>query len=414
MSPRSNIFHTAPEGAKAMMAAEKAVQESGLEHSLLELVRLRASQINGCAFCIAMHVKEAVAGGEDPLRLNLLNAWRESSRFTKRERAALNWAESLTRVAKTHAPDADYALLESEFTEREIGTLTLVIATINAWNRIQIGLRAPDSVGEAATAAACAAAGRGPPVLPSPAGGPRHFKESAFMLDVVSAPVSLETSVAHDLRNLLQTASAAIRIIERGTSGRSPHVEDALIGARASIEKASDLARRTFERGVRNQVSAPAVDVSNCLKNVASILKYAIPPSIDLAIESDRGLRLATCDELGLQSALLNLAFNAVEAAVGEGRVTLRARAGDDPSMIAISVEDDGIGMTEATMARAFDPFFTTKCEGLGGVGLATVEQFVTSAGGRIAIESELGSGTTIVMLLPAAPALNGSAGEAR
>jgi AhpD family alkylhydroperoxidase len=149
-----NIFQVAPEGAKAMMALEAAIEQSGLEHGLLELVRLRASQINRCGFCIHMHVKDALKHGEAGMRIAMLDGWRDSPLFTDRERAALNWTESLTRVAKTHAPDEDYALLASQFSETEIAWLSLLIGSINVWNRVQIGLRAIHPVDEPAAAAA--------------------------------------------------------------------------------------------------------------------------------------------------------------------------------------------------------------------------------------------------------------------
>lgn len=142
MTPRMNFFQTAPEGAKAMMAVETVIEQSGIEHGLLELVRLRASQINGCAFCIHMHVKDALKHGEDGLRLALLDGWRDSPLFSDRERAALAWTESLTRVAKTRAPDEVFETLRSQFDDREIAYLTLAIGAINLWNRVQIGLRA--------------------------------------------------------------------------------------------------------------------------------------------------------------------------------------------------------------------------------------------------------------------------------
>ncbi|MDR6288385.1 AhpD family alkylhydroperoxidase [Inquilinus ginsengisoli] len=142
MTPRLNIFQVAPEGTKAMMAVGTAVENSGLEHSLIQLVKLRASQINGCAFCIHMHATDAVKHGESPMRIHLLDAWRESPVFTDRERAALAWTESLTKVAETGAPDADYAVLKGRFGDTEIGNLTLLIGTINLWNRVQVGLRA--------------------------------------------------------------------------------------------------------------------------------------------------------------------------------------------------------------------------------------------------------------------------------
>ncbi|MGL4966631.1 MAG: carboxymuconolactone decarboxylase family protein [Inquilinus sp.] len=142
MTPRLNIFQAAPEGAKAMLAVEAAIGKSGLDHGLIELVKLRASQINGCAFCIHMHATDAVKLGESDMRLHLLSAWRESPVFTDRERAALNWTESLTKIAETGAPDADYALLKTHFNDAEIGHLTLLIGAINLWNRVQVGLRA--------------------------------------------------------------------------------------------------------------------------------------------------------------------------------------------------------------------------------------------------------------------------------
>jgi AhpD family alkylhydroperoxidase len=148
MKPRMNIFQTAPDGTKAMVAVETAIEKSGLEYGLIELVRLRASQINGCAFCINMHVDAALKHGESNKRLHLLDAWRESPLYTNRERAALNWTESLTRIAKTGAPDEDYELLKRHFNETEIAHLTLLTGAINLWNRVQIGLRAVHPVEE--------------------------------------------------------------------------------------------------------------------------------------------------------------------------------------------------------------------------------------------------------------------------
>lgn len=154
MTPRMNIFQVAPEGTKAMIGVEAAIEKSGLEHSLLELVKLRASQINGCAFCIDMHVKDAIKNGESHQRIHLLDGWRDSPAFTDRERAALNWAEVVTRIGKTHAPDADYAMLQAHFSETEIAWLTLSIGAINLWNRVQISLRAIHPVEAPAAAAA--------------------------------------------------------------------------------------------------------------------------------------------------------------------------------------------------------------------------------------------------------------------
>lgn len=143
MTPRLQApFKAAPDGMKAMFALEASVRASGLEHSLLELVKLRASQINGCAFCIHMHATDARSEGETEMRIYMLNAWRESPLYSERERAALAWTEALTLVASTGAPDEDYARLAAVFTEIEQVNLTLAIGAINVWNRLQVGFRA--------------------------------------------------------------------------------------------------------------------------------------------------------------------------------------------------------------------------------------------------------------------------------
>ncbi|MDE2240593.1 MAG: carboxymuconolactone decarboxylase family protein [Rhodospirillales bacterium] len=141
MESRIDYFAAAPEVMKAMLALEKAVVTSGLEKSLIELVKTRASQINGCAFCIDMHTRDAMKGGETVTRLLLLDAWREAPFYSPRERAALAWTEALTLISETHAPDEDWTALKLEFTEAEIVKLSLLIATINAWNRLAIGFR---------------------------------------------------------------------------------------------------------------------------------------------------------------------------------------------------------------------------------------------------------------------------------
>jgi len=141
MTTRLNPYAIAPEGVKKMIELEDLLRASGLEYSLYELVKMRASQINGCAFCLHMHSKDARAAGETEERLYLLSAWRESSLYTPRERAALAWTEALTLVAQTGAPDADYDGLKPHFTEVEIVNLTLLIGLINSWNRMAVGLR---------------------------------------------------------------------------------------------------------------------------------------------------------------------------------------------------------------------------------------------------------------------------------
>ena len=151
-----NVYKDFPAAYQALSALEQACANGPLDHALFELVKLRASQINGCAFCIEMHTREALQAGETAARLFLLDAWAETPHYTPRERAALAWTEALTLVAATHAPDADYAGLLPHFTEEEIVKLSLLIATINAWNRLAIGFRAVP--GQAAAKAAPAAA----------------------------------------------------------------------------------------------------------------------------------------------------------------------------------------------------------------------------------------------------------------
>lgn len=141
MQARMDYFKVAPDLMQGMVQMEQTVKNAGLEPSLYELVKTRASQINGCAYCLHMHTTDARADGESEMRLYLLDAWRESSLYTPRERAALAWTESLTLVSQTRAPDADYEMLTAEFSEREIVALTLLITTINSWNRVAIGFR---------------------------------------------------------------------------------------------------------------------------------------------------------------------------------------------------------------------------------------------------------------------------------
>jgi AhpD family alkylhydroperoxidase len=153
MKPRMNFYQAAPDTIKALVAVEDQIKASGLELSLIELVKTRASQINGCAFCINMHTADARKNGETEQRLYLLNAWRESPLYTDRERAALAWTEALTLIAETHAPDADYEAMRTQFSEAEAVNLTTLIGAINAWNRIAIGFRAIHPVKAKAAAA---------------------------------------------------------------------------------------------------------------------------------------------------------------------------------------------------------------------------------------------------------------------
>ena len=141
MDKRIDPYTSSKEAMEAMLSLEKSVSRLGLEPSLLELVKLRASQINGCAYCVDLHTREAREAGETERRLYAVSVWRETPFFTERERAALAWTEALTLVAATHAPDADYAALAAHFNKKEMTDLTLAIVAINGWNRIAVGFR---------------------------------------------------------------------------------------------------------------------------------------------------------------------------------------------------------------------------------------------------------------------------------
>jgi AhpD family alkylhydroperoxidase len=138
MEPRLNPYKASPKGYQAMAALEHFVMSSGLERPLLELVKMRASQINGCAYCLDMHSKDARALGETEQRLYLLNAWREAPFYTARERAALEWTEAVTLIAGNHVSDDLYERVAKQFSPEELANLTLAIATINSWNRLSI------------------------------------------------------------------------------------------------------------------------------------------------------------------------------------------------------------------------------------------------------------------------------------
>jgi AhpD family alkylhydroperoxidase len=142
MEPRLNFDKAAPEGMTAMRALEHYInQSSGLEPSLRELFKIRASQINGCAYCIDMHTKDARAAGETEQRLYALNAWRETPFFSERERAALEWTEAITLITGGHVPDDVFFSVRQYFGEEELVNLTLAIVAINGWNRLAIAFR---------------------------------------------------------------------------------------------------------------------------------------------------------------------------------------------------------------------------------------------------------------------------------
>ena len=142
METRLDPRKAAPEVYRAMLALESAVKATGLESNLLDLIKLRASQINGCAFCIDMHSKDLRAEGESEERLYLLDAWRETPFYTDRERAALAWTEAVTLIAHGHVPDEVYEQARQHFSDDELTKLTLAVVAINGWNRFGIAFRA--------------------------------------------------------------------------------------------------------------------------------------------------------------------------------------------------------------------------------------------------------------------------------
>jgi AhpD family alkylhydroperoxidase len=141
MKQRLNPLTASPDGYKALNAVETYLQNCELDHKLIALVKTRVSQINGCAYCLHMHPQEARKLGESEARLYLLDAWHESNLYTERERAALGWAESLTHIATSRAPDDVFDAARRQFSEKELTDLSIAIAMINAWNRLAIGSR---------------------------------------------------------------------------------------------------------------------------------------------------------------------------------------------------------------------------------------------------------------------------------
>ena len=141
MEQRLDFYKASPDAMKALIALEVAVGKLGLEPALLDLIKLRASQINGCAFCVDLHSSDLRKKGESERRLYAVAVWRETPFFTPRERAALAWTEAVTEIATSRAPDADYAALSDHFSEAERVNLTLAIGVINSWNRLSVGFR---------------------------------------------------------------------------------------------------------------------------------------------------------------------------------------------------------------------------------------------------------------------------------
>ncbi len=141
MKPRIDFYRLSPDGYKAMLGLEHYLSNSKVERKLLHLIKLRVSQMNGCAFCLDMHWKDLQVEGESEQRMYSLDAWRETPYYTDRERAALAWAEAVTNITDGHAPDELFEEARQHFSEQELADLTLAVATINSWNRISIAFR---------------------------------------------------------------------------------------------------------------------------------------------------------------------------------------------------------------------------------------------------------------------------------
>lgn len=152
MEPRLDVSKIAPQAYHAMLAVENYVRKCGLEGRLLELVRMRASQLNGCAYCIDMHSKDARAQGESEQRLYALSAWRETPFFSEQERAALAWTESVTLIGQDHVPDEIFEEVRKQFRDEELVNLTMAVVAINGWNRLAITFRAAPGSYEPAAA----------------------------------------------------------------------------------------------------------------------------------------------------------------------------------------------------------------------------------------------------------------------
>lgn len=147
MQARLNMTKASPDAYKAVAALDRyVVKDSGLDHALVHLIKLRASQLNGCAFCVDMHVKEARRDGLSEQWINLIPVWQESSLYTPRERAVLAWVDAVTLIAQSRAPDGDYEALRAQFSEEDCMKITVAIGAINVWNRLAVGFRAQHPV----------------------------------------------------------------------------------------------------------------------------------------------------------------------------------------------------------------------------------------------------------------------------
>jgi signal transduction histidine kinase len=220
---------------------------------------------------------------------------------------------------------------------------------------------------------------------------------------------SMEQSTAgtiHDLGNLIQVASSALDRVARDSSvSAAPALEPIIASAKTALQRAGALVRETIGKARESHREVEGISVSACLAEVGALIRSAWEPNVRLETRVSSDLPPAMCDRLGLQNAVLNLVFNAREAMPDGGLISIDATVviRGPATLVELRVEDSGIGMTAETVVRAFDPFFTTKGNGLGGVGLPMVKRFAEEHGGSVDIESTFGSGSTVILRLPAA-----------
>jgi signal transduction histidine kinase len=217
--------------------------------------------------------------------------------------------------------------------------------------------------------------------------------------------------VVHDLGNLIQIAASAVNIVARNTrAGRDPALEPVLARAKTALERAGALVHQAVRRSSEPAFLVRAMpnlqDIALCLSEIQLLISWICEPDIALSLDIEPGLPPIRCNRIELQNAILNLVINARDALPDGGSIRIAARRvmGGQDEVLALSVGDDGTGMSRETLLSAFSPYFTTKGDGRGtGLGLAMVKRFAHDADGRIDIASTLGVGTTVTLQLPAA-----------
>ena len=238
--------------------------------------------------------------------------------------------------------------------------------------------------------------------------GDNDFRRNADSASNARRTEQPTAGIVHDLGNLIQVASSALNRAARDPGvSTDPAIEPVIASARTALQRAGALVRDTMARALEAPKEIEHTDLRSCLAEVETLIRSAWELQIRLEVRIESDLPLAICGRLGLQNAVLNLVFNARDAMPDGGSISIDAALADNGhgALVELRVADTGIGMTQETMARAFDPFFTTKCQGLGGIGLPMVKHFAEQHDGSVEIDSALGSGTTVILRLPAAPA---------